>query len=376
MPPAAYLGVGPMSAACVNATISIAQRRSKRLMLIASRRQIDREEVGGGYVEGWDTEAFAKYVRQRDINRQIILCRDHGGPWQHPADFQVPDESSVMQSAFDSFTEDVRCGFQILHIDTSRDSEGVAPLNEAIERLAALYREIYHYARGRQQHIDFEIGFEDQSPNVADAPTFFTALDELLGRLRALHLPVPMFVVGQTGTKVQQDRNIGRITDPDARREIFSSIYRMCQGCRDRGLTLKAHNADYLAEETISELAASGVGALNIAPELGVTETALLLQLMRLQGLDYAYNRFVEIANESQRWRAWTQGDTGDTLLRAKLAGHYVFANPEVRRIRAQLETSIRKTANRPGHLSNQIEQVITSVVNRYLYAFPLRYRL
>ena len=44
------LGVGPMSKNCIDATIELAGEHDVPLMLIASRRQIDSEQFGGGYV--------------------------------------------------------------------------------------------------------------------------------------------------------------------------------------------------------------------------------------------------------------------------------------------------------------------------------------
>ena len=52
-------------------------------MLIASRRQIDCDSFGGGYVENWSTEEFSEYVKKNDRSKNIILARDHGGPWQN-----------------------------------------------------------------------------------------------------------------------------------------------------------------------------------------------------------------------------------------------------------------------------------------------------
>tara|TARA_B110000008_G_scaffold236841_1_gene242316 strand:+ start:158 stop:472 length:315 start_codon:yes stop_codon:yes gene_type:complete len=77
------LGVGPMSKNCVDASIELADEYKSPLMLIASRRQIDSEQFGGGYVENWTTKNFAEYVSNKDKNQNIILARDHGGPWQN-----------------------------------------------------------------------------------------------------------------------------------------------------------------------------------------------------------------------------------------------------------------------------------------------------
>ena len=77
------LGVGPMSLNCVDSVIEISNHEKIPLILIASRRQIDSEHFGGGYVNNWTTEEFSKYVFNKDKSGQIILARDHGGPWQN-----------------------------------------------------------------------------------------------------------------------------------------------------------------------------------------------------------------------------------------------------------------------------------------------------
>jgi len=48
---ATLLRVGPMSLNCVDATIELSNQYEIPLMLIASRRQIDSAEFGGGYVK-------------------------------------------------------------------------------------------------------------------------------------------------------------------------------------------------------------------------------------------------------------------------------------------------------------------------------------
>ena len=78
-----FLGVGPMSKNCVDVTIELSNKYNIPLMLIATRRQIDSEDFGGGYVNNWTTESFSRYVKKKNKKKQIILCRDHGGPWQN-----------------------------------------------------------------------------------------------------------------------------------------------------------------------------------------------------------------------------------------------------------------------------------------------------
>src|SRR5664279_1786310 len=70
------LGVGPMSVNCVDATLELSNEHEVPILLIASRRQVDSGEFGGGYVNNWTTEEFARYVIDRDKKGKILLARD------------------------------------------------------------------------------------------------------------------------------------------------------------------------------------------------------------------------------------------------------------------------------------------------------------
>ena len=97
---ATLLAVGPMSKNCVEATIEIANEKNVPIMMIASRRQIDSKEFGGGYVNNWDTKKFSNYVKKKDKNKLITLCRDHGGPWQNSLEIKKKFNSiEAMNSA-------------------------------------------------------------------------------------------------------------------------------------------------------------------------------------------------------------------------------------------------------------------------------------
>ena len=78
-----FLGAGPMSLNCVDSIIELTNDYNIPIILIASRRQIDSEQFNGGYVNNWTTSEFAKYVKNKDQKGNVILARDHGGPWQN-----------------------------------------------------------------------------------------------------------------------------------------------------------------------------------------------------------------------------------------------------------------------------------------------------
>ena len=93
--------IGPMSKNIVDAIISYCNETQTKLLLIPSRRQIEKD---GGYVNNWTTKEFSEYVRsQTDL---IYLERDHSGPGQ----------GTVMDNGIDSLREDCKY-FDIIHID-------------------------------------------------------------------------------------------------------------------------------------------------------------------------------------------------------------------------------------------------------------------
>ena len=92
------------------------------LMLIASRRQVDSQEMGGGYVNNWTTEDFARYVKKNDKKDLVLLSRDHGGPWQNNSEIEEKlNLEAAMKSAKNSFLTDIKSGFKVIHIDPSID---------------------------------------------------------------------------------------------------------------------------------------------------------------------------------------------------------------------------------------------------------------
>ena len=98
--------VGPMSLNCIDASIEIANDYSIPLFLIASRRQIDSADFGGGYVNNWTTRQFSDYVLSKDKKGMVLMARDHGGPWQNPIEVDNAfGLRKAMSSAKQSFTK-------------------------------------------------------------------------------------------------------------------------------------------------------------------------------------------------------------------------------------------------------------------------------
>ena len=70
-----------MSTNVIDSICDYASKNNKKIMLIASRNQIECEDLGGGYVNNFTTQEYSKYVKKRDIKKNVIMCRDHTGPF-------------------------------------------------------------------------------------------------------------------------------------------------------------------------------------------------------------------------------------------------------------------------------------------------------
>jgi tagatose-1,6-bisphosphate aldolase non-catalytic subunit AgaZ/GatZ len=337
----AVLGIGPLSRNIVDATLEQAYRHRRRVMLIASRRQVEIDDFGSGYVERWTPERFASYVRSHDPERRVLLCRDHGGPWQHPIERDLDaDEQRAMDASLTSFRADIDAGFDLLHIDTSADRRGEASLDDAIRRLASLYGECHAAAREAGRDVQFEIGFEAQGVDVAEPGPFGEQVDSIAALLRDRNLPPPTFIVAQTGTRVVETKNDGALTrDADA---VSETVARLAKICARAGSALKAHNADYLSSRCLRSLMQHGVAAVNIAPELGVIETRAFLMLLESAGQTKLRDEFLGLAFDSHAWRKWLRrGSTASDREKAIIAGHYVFASTEFSEIKQRLQSSL-----------------------------------
>jgi hypothetical protein len=336
------LGIGPMSRNAVDAAIRLAYRHRRTVMIIASRNQIECDDFGRGYVERWSTEEFANYIRSRDPAGLMKICRDHGGPWQHASETSGSlDEAKVMARSLESLFCDIRHGVDIIHIDTSREPNGPAPLERAINRLIRLYGECQEFAKTWGHKVQFEVGLEEQNSRVADPKEFHAKLMRILEGLAHESLHLPVFVVGQTGTKVVGTENRGQLlSDPFT---VGAEINRLAQICWEHGLALKAHNADYLPSHAIRNLMINGTDAVNIAPEYGVTETNAFLALLKELELTRLRDEFLALAFNSGSWRKWFDSEETTDLQRSIVAGHYVFATDAFRDIKRQADAACRR---------------------------------
>lgn len=368
------LGVGPMSLNCINASIELANDYRVPLILIASRRQIDSADFGGGYVNNMTTEQFANYVIDTDKKGNIILARDHGGPWQSEKEkAQGMSLRRAMESAKVSLKADIESGFQIIHIDPSVDIHGSPSADEVLERIYELYEYCWAEAQKRNQEIIFEVGTEEQSGSTNTQEELEYILTSLQNFCRRNRLPLPSFIVIQTGTRVMETRNVGSFDSPvRIANELPAEIQvpKVIEICNQHGIFIKEHNADYLSDEALQWHPRLGIHATNVAPEFGVAETRALIAILEENGMNELAENFLQLALDSKKWNKWMLPDTKATDRdRAIIAGHYVFAKKECEEIKNDASPLLK---SKGIDLDEYLKDCVKASIMRYMRGFRL----
>ena len=368
------LGVGPMSVNCVDAAIELANDHEVPVMMIASRRQIDSEEFGGGYVNNWTTQEFASYVTDKDKKGKILLARDHGGPWQSTKEKEAKlSLSRAMESAKNSYLADIDAGFKVLHIDPSVDIHGQPDVDEILNRVFELYDFCWAQAKQSRKEVIFEIGTEEQSGSTNSQEELDYTLNAIKKFCVQNKIPPPTFVVIQCGTRVMEMRNVGSFDLPiRVANEIPAEIQlpKMVDICNRHGVLMKEHNADYLSDGALQWHPRLGIHSANVAPEFGVAESKALLYILETNGLKKIAERFLKIAYESNMFEKWMlDNTTASDRDKSLIAGHYVFSTPMCKELKIEAANELtKKGLDLELYLKLQVKQSIL----RYFRNFRL----
>jgi tagatose-1,6-bisphosphate aldolase non-catalytic subunit AgaZ/GatZ len=290
-----------------------------------------------------------------------------------------------MEIAKHSYLEDLLRGFDLLHIDPTKDphAEGVSKLEMVIERTVALIEYVEKERRERRlPEISYEVGTEETSGGLTSPEVYESFIKRLNVILLRKSLPLPAFIVGQTGTLVRMTENVGSF-DAGAAQAISQVAAR-----NDAGL--KEHNADYLDDSVLLQHPPLGITAANVAPEFGVVETAAYLELGLVEeaekGRIASGSNIGEILSKkavsSQRWRKWMAGKSQDASVEdvedneelrmriTRICGHYVFDDPEVR---DALERLTRNLAALGIDAEGYVDDRIDKSIDRYATCFNLQ---
>lgn len=365
------LGIGPMSKNCVDSTVELSDDFNIPLMLIPSRRQIDSKKIGGGYSNNWSTEEFSKYVKKKSKRNKVILCRDHGGPWQNNKEISNNlNLNQAMKSAKNSFEVDIDSGLSVIHIDPSVTVKKKLTINQILDRVYELYEHCYYYSKKKNKKILFEIGTEEQSGSTST----FEEIEYFLNKLNIFYkknkIPKATFMVIQCGTKVMETKNIGSFEYPlriinEVPVEI--QLPKTIEICKKYNVYMKEHNGDYLSDDSLMWHPRLGIHAVNVAPEFGVAETKSLLKILNNLKYKKLAEKFLEISYNSKKWEKWIiNKDKITDYEKSIISGHYVLSTPEVQEIVKIASKNNVKIIN------NEIKKDIKRSIKRYLYFFRL----
>jgi len=387
---ATLLGIGPMSANLLQASFELARDEDFPVMFIASRNQVDMDELGGGYVNGWNQPSFVEAIRDTakatEFDGLYYVCRDHGGPWQRDKERNdhLPAEQA-MEFGKQSYLADIEAGFDLLMIDPTKDPievGKVVPLETVISRTVELieYCEKERKARNLPE-IGYEVGTEETNGGLTSTETYETFINRLKEELGSKGLPMPTFIVGQTGTLTRKTEQVGTFN--------FHNAYELAQMANKYGVGLKEHNGDYLDDVTLLEHIPSNIVATNVAPQYGTEETRAYLKLAEVEQRLADYGLIEELSKvrdtllihaiKSERWRKWMVGDqknlTVEEIMNDKdlsaeildIAGHYTFNDDEVKtEIKKLYDNLSRVNINGQRFVVDHIKRPIRDYVECY----------
>jgi fructose/tagatose bisphosphate aldolase len=297
------LGFGPMSREVISAICNFSHERQYPLMIIASRNQIDAES---GYVM---TTPQLRQLLDTLPTDHVRVCRDHCGPYFLDSEKNLSLRDAI-EATKKTIAYDIEQGFDLIHIDTSRveDTYGVAA-------------ELFEFSVGLNPNLRFEFGTEENVGVTASIDKYRQDV------AFAKNMPNIEFVVAQTGSLCFEDTQAGTFDMP--------TVETLVAVANENGVRLKEHNADYLTAEQVQLRRTAGVHAMNIAPQLGVVQTKVLMELCNDGVSQAAWQLFADKVLASNRWSKWTQS-TQDAQ-RTVVAGHYCFNSIEYQNLKSAL---------------------------------------
>lgn len=316
------LGFGPMSLIINRALAEYASMKQRPLMIIASRNQVDADS---GYV--MQTQALADQMAPLR-SEYLMLCRDHCGPYFLDSERELSIKQAV-NATKKTIQADIEAGFDLIHIDTSRcqDSYFIAD-------------ELFNFCLELNPDIKFEFGTEE---NVGVRAGVKKYKDDVRF---ASQYPNMEFVVAQTGSLTMEDRQIGSF-EPGLVEQLVAFA-------EQSNVKLKEHNADYLTADQIQMRRNAGVHACNIAPQLGVIQTQVTLNLAKQYNVNT--HEFERTVLESNKWKKWMIGDNTETKI--LVAGHYCFGSNSYQKLFEQTQKHC--------DLEAEITKAITNCLDTY----------
>lgn len=309
--------IGPMTKNVVNAILEFCEETGNIIGFIPSRRQV---EIDGGYVNGWTTEEFSKYV-----NNRLPIKRDHAGPGQGYFD----------DDGFKSLSEDCKY-LDYIHIDPWKKYPNYKDgLRWTVDMIKFCYNE--------NPNIEYEIGTEEAIRRFESKELNQLVID-LYNSLPSKIFNQIKYLVIQSGTSLKETTNTGEYDK--------GRLLSMINVAKHWKLTSKEHNGDYIPINLIKEKMNLGLDSINIAPEFGLIETLSYIE----EGINI--DKFWKICYDSKRWEKWVDNSfnpINQKIDLIKICGHYVLSDPEFIKIKPnidqQIKTNIKNKLNELGRI-------------------------
>jgi len=361
------LHLGPMSKNVITAVSDFAVKKKWPICLIASRRQIDGEFFGGGYVYNLTTENFSK-KNILDINKEyIIFARDHGGPYQGKDEDNLSEQEAIRRS-LKSFEIDVVNGLKIIHIDPQKCIKKFdeKSLDKFIDLTKLLLKSCYDMLdKYNINDVDFEVGSDEGICMQFSSDDWKYFLGEIFNFNQNLDRKDPISLACPLGTKVQEIENTGSLFLDNKNTTWLNYIERMVQISKDFKIKLKLHNADYVSNSTIKMYMKLGIEQFNIAPELGAIETLSLVRILKENNLNQELQKFYDLSLKSKKWERWLKDNSVSTNNdKSIISGHYIFATNEFISLRKQIDMKLEHI-----NLDKKLKLAITNKLNSYYEA-------
>ena len=306
---------GPMTDNITDAIIEYSNETKIPFGFVPSRRQV---EWDGGYT-GFTTHNFVNYVR--DNSEHIIIERDHGGIGQ----------GSQFDNGMISIYKDANENIDLIHIDPWK-------IYQDHERGLKETLDIINFVLLINRSVKFEIGTEEAILKFSsiDLHKFLTDLKNNLGDF----FSNIKYAVIQSGTSLEGTKNTGKFN--------LERLKDMVNVCKEFGVMSKEHNGDYLSRDEIKLRFDNGLDAINIAPELGVFETKILLEHINNEDFEKVFN----ICAKGEKWKKWVPKSFNPSEHKKEtieICGHYhnreikKFSNIEDETIKKEIKNYLSK---------------------------------
>lgn len=388
------LGVGVMSQNVVSSALEICKEYNCPLLLIASRNQIEMSRCGYGYVNHWNAASLKEYVNSEaeklGILDSVYLCRDHGGPWQNDKEYENKiSYEDAFSSCLESYYEDMSEGFELLHIDVSRDwnCEDKVDLDTAVKRTIILIKKLEEYRKQMGiKKVLYEISLEETGKSNSALKIFAQYVEKMIVAINKAGIEnYPKLIVGDTGTFVRMDKNIGKYNEENVK-VLYNIAY-------ENKLLLKEHNADYLSKDVLEKHCEQGIVMANVAPEFARAETQALLILCEKE--KQYFKDHLEIGNteshlketlydyvmKSNKWKKWIEENKNvESIMEDQeycqsavlVCGHYFYMELEVQEKREKLYSNLIQFGIEPNP-EQFIKDNIKRSIERYILAFNMK---